>query len=40
MPFYIRDNEVISKREGMTKKEMIENHLDTLFYDVSYLMMR
>ena len=31
----IRDNEVISKREGMTKKEMIENHLDTLFYDVS-----
>ena len=31
----IRDNEVISKREGMTKKEMIEKHLDTLFYDVS-----
>lgn len=31
----IKDNEVISKREGMTKKEMIENHLDTLFYDVS-----
>lgn len=31
----IRDNEVISKREDMTKKEMIENHLDTLFYDVS-----
>ena len=29
------DNETISKREGMTKKEMIENHLDTLFYDVS-----
>ena len=31
----IKDNEVISEREGMTKKEMIENHLDTLFYDVS-----
>lgn len=31
----IKDNEVILKREGMTKKEMIENHLDTLFYDVS-----
>ena len=31
----IKDKEVIAKREGMTKKEMIENHLDTLFYDVS-----
>lgn len=31
----ILDNEVISKRCDMTKKEMIENHLDTLFYDVS-----
>ena len=29
------DNETISKRKNMTKKEMIENHLDTLFYDVS-----
>ena len=31
----IKDKEVIVKREGMTKKEMIDNHLDTLFYDVS-----
>ena len=31
----IKDQEVIAKREGMTKKEMIDNHLDTLFYDVS-----
>ncbi len=31
----IKDNEVIMKRNGMTKKEMIEAHLDTLFYDVS-----
>ena len=31
----IKDEETISKREGLTKKEMIENHLDTLFYDVS-----
>lgn len=31
----IKDNEAISKRKDMTKKEMIENHLDTLFYDVS-----
>ena len=29
------DNETISKRKNMTKKEMIESHLDTLFYDVS-----
>ncbi|MGM9971797.1 MAG: RNA-guided endonuclease InsQ/TnpB family protein [Anaeroplasmataceae bacterium] len=31
----IKDNEVLLKREGLTKKEMIANHLDTLFYDVS-----
>ena len=31
----IKDNEVIEKRKGLTKKEMISNHLDTLFYDVS-----
>ena len=31
----IKDEETISKREGLTKKEMIENHLDTLFYNVS-----
>ena len=31
----IKDNEVIEKRKGLTKKEMIANHLDTLFYDVS-----
>ena len=30
-----KDDEVINKRRGMTKKEMIDNHLDTLFYDVS-----
>ena len=31
----IKDNEVINKRINLTKREMIENHLDTLFYDVS-----
>jgi len=31
----ILDNEAINKRKNMTKKEMIYNHLDTLFYDVS-----
>ena len=31
----IKDNETINKRINLTKKEMIENHLDTLFYDVS-----
>jgi len=31
----ILDNEAINKRKNMTKKEMISNHLDTLFYDVS-----
>ena len=31
----LKDNEVINKRMNMTKKEMIENHLDTLFYDIS-----
>ena len=31
----ILDKDVISKRLNMTKKEMISNHLDTLFYDVS-----
>ena len=30
-----KDDEVILKRANMTKKEMIKNHLDTLFYDVS-----
>ena len=30
-----KDDEVINKRKGMIKKEMIDNHLDTLFYDVS-----
>ena len=30
-----KDEETINKRKGMTKKEMIDNHLDTLFYDVS-----
>ena len=30
-----KDDELINKRKGMTKKEMINNHLDTLFYDVS-----
>ena len=31
----IKDKEDIAKRAVMTKKEMIDNHLDTLFYDVS-----
>ena len=31
----IKDRETLAKRVGMTKKEMIDNHLDTLFYDVS-----
>ena len=31
----IKDNETINKGINLTKKEMIENHLDTLFYDVS-----
>ena len=31
----IKDSETINKRINLTKKEMIENHLDTLFYDVS-----
>ena len=31
----LKDNEVINKRNNMTKKEMISNHLDTLFYDIS-----
>ncbi|MGM9857869.1 MAG: RNA-guided endonuclease InsQ/TnpB family protein [Bacilli bacterium] len=31
----ILDNETISKRVNMTKKEMIMHHLDVLFYDVS-----
>ena len=31
----ILDNNTISNRANMTKKEMIENHLDVLFYDVS-----
>ena len=31
----LKDNEIINKRINLTKKEMIENHLDTLFYDVS-----
>jgi len=31
----IKDNELISKRNGMTKREMRESNLDTLFYDVS-----
>ena len=30
-----KDNEVIEKRKDMTKESMRENHLDTLFYDVS-----
>ena len=30
-----KDDEVILRRLNMTKKEMIKNHLDTLFYDVS-----
>jgi putative transposase len=31
----IKDRETLAKRNKMTKKEMIDNHLDTLFYDVS-----
>jgi putative transposase len=31
----IKDKETLEKRSKMTKKEMIFNHLDTLFYDVS-----
>ena len=31
----LKDNEVNNKRNNMTKKEMISNHLDTLFYDIS-----
>ena len=31
----LKDNEVINERINMTKKEMISNHLDTLFYDIS-----
>ena len=31
----LKDEETINKRINMTKKEMIANHLDTLFYDVS-----
>ncbi len=31
----IKDHETINKRIGLTKKEVIENHLDTCFYDVS-----
>ena len=36
LPFHwlAKSDKNISKREGMTKKEMIENYLDTLFYDV------
>ena len=30
-----KDDEAILKRTNMTKKEMIKNHLDTLFYDIS-----
>ena len=30
-----KDDQVMLKRSNMTKKEMIKNHLDTLFYDVS-----
>ena len=30
-----KDNEVIEKRKDMTKESMRDNHLDTLFYDVS-----
>lgn len=29
------DKETIEKRKGLTKREMREKHLDTLFYDVS-----
>ena len=31
----IKDSEAIKARMNMTKKGMINNHLDTLFYDVS-----
>ena len=31
----LKDEETIKKRINMTKKEMISNHLDTLFYDIS-----
>ena len=31
----LKDEETINKRINMTKKEMISNHLDTLFYDIS-----
>jgi len=31
----VNDDITLEKRKGMTKKEIIENHLDTLFYDVS-----
>ena len=31
----LKDQETINKRINMTKKEMIANHLDTLFYDIS-----
>ena len=31
----IKDNEVLEKRIGLNKKEIIQKHLDTCFYDVS-----
>ena len=31
----IKDNEAKIKRENMTKREQIKNHLDVLFYDIS-----
>lgn len=31
----LKDEETINERINMTKKEMISNHLDTLFYDIS-----
>ena len=31
----IKDRETISKRTGLSKKEILSNHLDTCFYDVS-----
>ena len=31
----IKDRETISKRTGLRKKEILSNHLDTCFYDVS-----
>ena len=31
----LKDEETINKRINMTKNEMIANHLDTLFYDIS-----